>query len=145
MWLNASNQAVNQQTALNTLWHELKRERNQSELEKQKSEPTLFAITEFLKISMRCWVYCFFLLPYHRSSWTVYVQQWHWLKGFLLFVSRGGEGGGSKLRHGLTLRPKPAASSNTVSEKWRQQRFNKETLHCTFRADSHHDRRNRIK
>lgn len=24
------------------------------------------------------------MLPYQRSSWTVYVQQWDWLKGFLL-------------------------------------------------------------
>lgn len=37
-----------------------------------------------------------------------------------------------KLRQGLTLRAKLAASSNTVSEKWRQQRFNSRfTLHCT--------------
>lgn len=33
---------------------------------------------------------------------------------------------GDKLRHGLILWPKlPASSSNTVSEKWRQQRFNR--------------------
>lgn len=48
----------------------------------------------------------------------------------------GGKGRG-KLRHGLILRPKPAASSNTVSEKWRQQCFNNVYKHCT-RADSHH-------
>lgn len=46
------------------------------------------------------------LLPYHWSSWTVYVQQipnydTAWFYDL-----------------------KPAASSNTVSEKWRQQRFN---------------------
>lgn len=46
---------------------------------------------------------------------------------------------GDKLRHGLILWPKLAASSNTVSEKWRQQRFNRRfALH--LRADSHHDR-----
>lgn len=72
------------------------------------------------------------LLPYHWSSWTVYVQQWGLTQRIPPF--------GDKLRHGLILRPKPAASSNTVSEKWRQQRFNSRfALH--LRADSHHDRK----
>lgn len=70
-------------------------------------------------------------LPYHWSSWTVYVQQWGLTQRIPPF--------GDKLRQGLILWPKLAASSNTVSEKWRQQRFNSRfALH--LRADSHHDR-----
>lgn len=50
--------------------------------------------------------------------------------------------GGTNYDTGLILRPKPAASSNTVSEKWR--RFNSRfALH--LRADSHHDRKIKIK
>lgn len=44
----------------------------------------------------------------------------------------------SKLRQGLILWPKLAASSNTVSEKWRQQRFNS-TFALHLKADSHHN------
>lgn len=76
----------------------------------------------------------FIALPFftfHWSSWTVYVQQWGLTQSIPPF--------GDKLRRGLILWPKFAASSNTVSEKWRQQRFNSRyALH--LRADSHHDR-----
>lgn len=51
---------------------------------------------------------------------------------------------GDKLRQGLILWPKLAASSNTVSEKWRQQHFNSRfALH--LRADSHHREIKKIK
>lgn len=83
-----------------------------------------FAITEIE-------FHCVAVLPYYWSSWTVYVQQWDWLKGFLLL--------GTNYDRAWFLWPKLAASSNTVSEKWRQQRFNRRfALH--FRADSHHDK-----
>lgn len=36
-----------------------------------------------ISISLRCCLF-FCFLPYHWSSWTVYVHQWDWLKGFLL-------------------------------------------------------------
>lgn len=82
-----------------------------------------FAITEFkfhciaVFLGFVCFFLLFFFLPYHWSSWTVYVQQWDWLKGFLLL--------GTNYDRVLILWPKLAASSNTVSEKWRQQRFNR--------------------
>lgn len=47
-----------------------------SELEKHVSDQHV-AITE-------CQFHSVAVLPYHWSSWTVYVQQWDWLKGFLL-------------------------------------------------------------
>lgn len=91
--------------------------------------PTLCAITEF---QFHC--VAFFL------SFTLSLELLNGLRSAVGLTQRIPPFG-DKLRQGLTLRPKLAASSNTVSEKWRQQHFNKRfALH--LRADSHHDTNN---
>lgn len=73
-----------------------------------------------------------FLLPYHWSSWTVYVQQWDWLKGFLLLgtnYDRAWFYDLSLQHHPPTLWARSEGSSVSIGD-----------LHCTLRADSHHDR-----
>jgi len=76
----------------------------------------------------------FFLvfLPYHWSSWTVYVQQWHWLKGFLLLGTNYDRAWlyDLSLQHPPTLWARSEGSSVSIAD-----------LHCTLRADSHHDRK----
>lgn len=91
--------------------------------------PSTLQITEF-KFHLRC---CIFCLPYQWSSWTVYVQQQDWLKGFLLLgtnYDRAWFYDLSLQHHPPTLWARSEGSSVSIGD-----------LHCTLRADLHHDRK----
>lgn len=79
-------------------------------------------------IALLFWVWfffvCFFFLPYHWSSWTVYVQQWDWLKGFLLLGTNYDRAWfyDLSLQHPPTLWARSEGSSVSIGH-----------LHCTWR------------
>lgn len=79
--------------------------------------PTLCNHRIFLKF------HCVAVLPYHWSSWTVYVQQWDWLKGSLLLGTNYDRAWfyDLSLQHPPTLWARSEGSSISIVD-----------LHCTW-------------
>lgn len=115
------NRAItrNHQTTLNTLWHGFKIKSIRAE--KHVSDQQFCNHRFRISISLRCFFFGF--LPYHWRSWTVYVQQWDWLKGFLLLGTNYDRAWlyDLSLQHPPTLWARSEGSSVSIKD-----------LHCTW-------------